>query len=373
MTAIPNDLTQVHKKIARLKATQSVLIVDDDPHVRRTLERQLIPLNIPLLLADNATAAQQLLTENHVSVLITDQLMPGSPGTELLDWAKIHSPSTIRVMITGNADLPTVLGAINTGEVFRFLPKPWTQSNLQQTINDALTAHRADAEREILLGELVHTNQSLRAMNSHLLDLVDERTAELQAKSDFLANSFKASIEMVLTIMGFADTRIMDHCRRTRDRVEIFAATTPLSDDWQDDLNLAAMCHWVGLINAPTSTISVPLENLPPEDFSNWEYHPIVGEIVFAQVPALDRAALIIGHYLRPTDDPTFTHQPDLHLACQVLKLCSLYEREFTIRCGMSRSDAEVCAVQTLERGRNTMYDSNILNQFLTHLITTEK
>lgn len=373
MTAIPNDLTQVHKKLARLKAAQTILVVDDDPQIRKTLQRQLTALDTLILTAESADEAIQRLGEHQISVLVTDQHMPGTTGTELLDWAKINSPATVRVMITADADLHTVLSAINTGEVFRFVPKPWSQQNLQHAVLDALKAHRAEAEREILLNELIQTNQALRSMNTHLLDLVDERTSEIQAKSDFIANSFKASIEMVLTIMGFADTRIMDHCSRTRDRVEDFAALTDLDDPWQDDLNIAAMCHWIGLINAPVSTISLPLQNLPPEDQSNWEYHPIVGEMVVAQVPALDRAARIIGHYMRPPDDPTFKNQPELHTACQTLKICSAFEREFTIRCGLRHSDAEVCAIQTLERGRDSEYDSRVLNQFLAHLITTKQ
>lgn len=375
MTEIAEGLTEVHNLVRILREQQSVLIVDDDERVRWTLERQLKSLNVRLHFAASAEIAQRALSEHPVSVMVTDQRMPGMQGTALLSWVKERYPDVVRVMITANVEMDTALAAINTGEVFRFVPKPWSQDDIRATVSAALEHHRAGAERNILLAEIERANTSLRDMNDHLLELVEERTAQIRVQAESLAQanlelreSFNATMEVVATIIGFADLRIMDHCKRTLSRARGFALRAGMKHSWVEPLAQAALCHWVGLINAPSTTVSLPLKDLRPDDLGSWEYHPVVGEIVLSQVPALRTAAEIVGNYLKPFDDEVFFENRDLQLACQCLMICSLYEREFTIRNGQRLGTATSTALETLGAQRGELIDPALLDLFIAHL-----
>ncbi len=360
--------------VQKVRSDQSILIVDDDERVRWTLERQLKHLGVPLHFAANGEDAQVLLDGQPISVMVTDQRMPGMSGTALLSWVKDHYPNVVRVMITANVEMETALAAINTGEVFRFVPKPWSQDDIRNAVRSALDHHRAAAERSIFLAELDRTNQTLRNMNDHLLEIVEERTSQIRAQADNLAaaneelrESFNATLEVLSTIMGFADTRIMDHSKRTVSRVRGFALRAGVSHQWLEPLVQAGLCHWIGLLNAPPATVSCPLNELRPDDRGSWEYHPILGEMVLGPVPALEKASQIVGNYLR-TADGDYMEDAELRRACQCLKICSLYEREFTIRTAQDQTTAAQSAMEYLEKGRGTEFDSGMLDLFMAHL-----
>lgn len=353
-------------QVEAVRASQLVLVVDDDERVRWMLERQLTPLGFLLRFACDGDEGRRVFEEGAaVSVIVADERMPGMSGTELLEWVSKTSPETVRVMITANADADTMLKAINDGQIFRFIPKPWSQDVIRQTVTEALDLHLRGAEREILM-------RALATSNDRLSDEVAARTHELQAQAEWLAraneeleSSFRASIDMVVTIMGFADPRIMEHCTRTRGRVRSFAPITGLAETWQQALDTAALCHFLGLLSAPVPALFENRE-LTTDDRVNWEYHPVLGEMVLSQVPALARTGRIVGNYLKSPDDPVFEDARDLRLACQILKICSTYERAFSVRA--PRPDP----VRELERLRDRGIDGIVLNLFLSHLVASE-
>ncbi|MGB9689399.1 response regulator [Thermogutta sp.] len=122
-----------------------VLIVDDDVNVLRGLTRALRHQPFQLLTARSAEDAQEILKRWLVDVVICDQNMPGTRGTELLAWIAEHSPRTARIILTGQPDLKTAIEAINRGQVFRFLTKPCSDWDLVMAIHDALQAVRSSS------------------------------------------------------------------------------------------------------------------------------------------------------------------------------------------------------------------------------------
>ncbi len=360
--------------VQKVREDQSILIVDDDDRVRWTLERQLKNLRVTLHFASSGEDAQALLDTHPISVMVTDQRMPGMSGTALLSWVKDQYPDVVRVMITANVEMETALGAINTGEVFRFVPKPWSQDDIRNAVTSALEHHLRAAERGVFLAELDKTNHTLRNMNDHLLELVEERTSQIRAQAENLAvaneelrESFNATLEVLSTIMGFADSRIMDHSKRTVSRLRGFALRAGVTHEWLEPLVQAGLCHWLGLLNAPPATVSTPINELRPDDLGSWEYHPILGEMVLEPVPALAKASRIVGNYLRAADGD-YLADSELRLACQCLKICSFYEREFTIRTRQDQNTAAQAAMEYLEKGRGSEFDGGVLDLFMAHL-----
>src|SRR5215207_1509013 len=135
-----------------------LLIVDDEPEVLASL-RSLFRREFKVLTAERADQALDILRLGaDVHVVITDQRMPGMTGTELLARVREEFPDVIRLMMTGYADVNSVVNAVNEGNVYRYIGKPWDPDELAAVIRDAFRQHRLISERRTLLRELEEAN-----------------------------------------------------------------------------------------------------------------------------------------------------------------------------------------------------------------------
>jgi DNA-binding NtrC family response regulator len=130
---------------------EEILLVDDDNSVldgyRRSLSREFV-----LETALGGQQALQLATDSGpYAVVVSDMRMPGMDGIQVLSKIKALSPDTIRVMLTGNADMETAVNAINEGSIFRFLNKPCSKEVMAKTLTAALVPYRlVNAEKQLL-------------------------------------------------------------------------------------------------------------------------------------------------------------------------------------------------------------------------------
>lgn len=121
-----------------------ILFVDDEKRVLNSM-RGLFRRDFELFLTTEGATAVQMVSENPIDVIVADQRMPGMSGVEVLEKVKQVSPATIRILLTGYADLDAIEGSINVGEVFRFLSKPCPPKLLRETLQLAIEAARASS------------------------------------------------------------------------------------------------------------------------------------------------------------------------------------------------------------------------------------
>lgn len=118
-------------------ARQTLLLLDDEQNILRALARLLRRDGYEILMASRAQEAFDILARNEVQVIITDQRMPEMCGTEFLSQVKGLYPDTVRIVLSGYTDLSTVTEAINQGEVYKFLLKPWDDDQLRSVVAEA--------------------------------------------------------------------------------------------------------------------------------------------------------------------------------------------------------------------------------------------
>jgi len=116
----------------------TLLLVDDELEILNALRRSLSREPYQVLLAVNADEALEILGRESVDLLLTDIDMPGMNGLELVALVRKEYPDTVRMLLTGDASLPSALDAINRGEVHRYLTKPLRQDALRSTLREAL-------------------------------------------------------------------------------------------------------------------------------------------------------------------------------------------------------------------------------------------
>ncbi len=143
-----------------------VLIVDDEPKIFQALRRALHRESYELLYADGGEAALKLLAERTVDVIIADENMPGMQGSVLLARARTQWPDMIRMMLTGDARLETVVAAVNKGEIYRFFTKPCNEAELIVSIRDGLQLRALKLEASRLLATVRRQNETIKSMSA---------------------------------------------------------------------------------------------------------------------------------------------------------------------------------------------------------------
>ena len=133
------------------ETNRTVLVVDDEPSVCHALCGLLKDQGYTVLAAGSGERALQILREKPVQVLISDQYMPEMPGIDLLKLVRVRHPQVLRIMLTGSNDSETAVRSINEGEVYRFIRKPWKNSELRTLLQHAfVVARRAEEERQLI-------------------------------------------------------------------------------------------------------------------------------------------------------------------------------------------------------------------------------
>jgi DNA-binding NtrC family response regulator len=130
-----------------------ILLVDDEPEILFSL-RGLLRREFDLHTAQSGAEALDILRRQPIHVIMTDQRMPEMTGVELLRRARGECPEAIRIVFTGYADLKAVVDAVNEGQIYRYLTKPWDPDELCALLHEACDQYERIAERHRLLAEL---------------------------------------------------------------------------------------------------------------------------------------------------------------------------------------------------------------------------
>jgi DNA-binding NtrC family response regulator len=140
----------------------TILIVDDEPHVISALMRGLDEEPYRITGTGGAAQALQLMTGHAFKVVISDEKMPGMDGAEFLALVKERYPETVRIMLTGHASLEATMRAVNSGEIYRFFTKPWDDIELKLAIRSALEKYDLEQENRRLLKTVRRQSRELR-------------------------------------------------------------------------------------------------------------------------------------------------------------------------------------------------------------------
>lgn len=174
---------------------RTLLIVDDEENIIRSLVRLLRRDGYHILTAISGYDGLKMLEDNNVGVVISDQRMPQMTGVEFLSKVKDLYPDTIRIVLSGYTDLNSITDAINQGAIYKFFTKPWDDDLLSANISDAFKTYELRQENEQLKKDLETANNELTKINENLEHSVEQKTREimfnlraLQVSQDVLEN-----------------------------------------------------------------------------------------------------------------------------------------------------------------------------------------
>ena len=186
----------------------SILVVDDEPAIRSLLT-EILATEFDVVVADSAESARTVLSQRPIDIILTDQQLPGQTGVQLLEHVCLHSPQTIRLMMTGLGRLEDAVDAINCGRVQHYLFKPFKNDQILHTMRQAARSYVLERSHAQLL-------EDLRRLNLELEHRVRLRTAELEEANRELhqKNSMLKKMALTDTLTSLPNRRAIDRIAR---------------------------------------------------------------------------------------------------------------------------------------------------------------
>lgn len=169
-----------------------ILIVDDEPGILVALEYQL-QRSYEVVTCDHPEEALQRLREIDVAAVISDQRMPGMTGSELLAEAARIRPDAARILLTGYADLAAVVEAVNSGQIYYYLTKPWRPAELEAVLGRGIERWRLVRERERLIERLRQSNADLQGFAYAIAHDLKQPLRAIDAFAALLAEELSGS------------------------------------------------------------------------------------------------------------------------------------------------------------------------------------
>ncbi|BBO99726.1 putative bifunctional diguanylate cyclase/phosphodiesterase [Sulfuriferula nivalis] len=154
---------------------RTLLLVDDEDNVIASLVRLLRQDGYRVLTANSGKAALEVLATHSVGVILTDQRMPEMTGVTLLEKARDAYPETVRMILSGYADLTSIKAAINQGAIYKYLTKPWDDETLRADVYSAFLQFELSKKRTQLAYEIDEANKQLALINHELVMKIDEK------------------------------------------------------------------------------------------------------------------------------------------------------------------------------------------------------
>ncbi|MBN2712971.1 MAG: response regulator [Planctomycetes bacterium] len=165
---------------------KTVLFVDDESNILNSLKRLLRKEDYNILTADSAAEGLELLENNEIHLVVSDQRMPNMEGTDFLQKVKEKYPHIVRVILSGYADVAVIVESINKGEIYRFLGKPWNDEELKISVRQCLEHYCILKENSALIEQTRIQNEKLKNLNENLEEIIKERTRVLAFSQEIL-------------------------------------------------------------------------------------------------------------------------------------------------------------------------------------------
>ncbi|MEJ7807045.1 MAG: HD domain-containing phosphohydrolase, partial [Telluria sp.] len=260
----------------------TVLCVDDEPNILASLKRLFRPLGYQVLTAESGAAGLALLeTTSRVDLVISDMRMPEMDGARFLELVRERWPDTIRLLLTGYSDVTSILAAINRGEIYRYITKPWDDNDILLVVRHALERRALEHERDRLAALNAVQNDELKSLNASLEAKVAQRTGELLASRDTileankkLKSNFITTIKIFSTMIEMRGGHLAGHSRRVADLARRIATKMGLDATETQEVFIAALLHDIGKIGLPDDLLNLPVNLMTGDFLALFRKHP---------------------------------------------------------------------------------------------------
>lgn len=352
----------------------TLLFVDDEPNILAALRRLFRPLGYRIFIAEGGAQGLEVIASEKIDLVISDMRMPEMDGAQFLEQVRLRSPDSIRILLTGYADISSTIAAINKGQIYRYIAKPWEDNDIVLTVRHALERKQLEREKERLEALTQRQNEELKDLNTNLEDKVKARTEEVRQTMGFLdiaheklKKSFFTSIFMFSNLLELREGAMAGHSRRVADIARKLAVRLGMNEADAQDVMVAGLLHDIGKIGLPDDLLHKPFSMLAGEEYSAVAKHPIVGQTALMALEQLNGAAKLIRSHHERFDGrgyPDGLVGMDIPLGARILNVANDYDAVQQGRLLNKRMNAKD-ALTFIKDGRDNRYDPQVVDAFV--------
>lgn len=260
-----------------LRRSHTLLLVDDEQSITKSLKRLFRKAKYNILTASSGQEAINTLneTKEEISLIISDQRMPGMTGAQFLEKAKDMVPDAMRFLLTGYSDMEAIVDAVNKGEIHRYLSKPWNDKDLLLQVYQALEHYE------------------LKFENKRLTDL----TSRQQEDNEKLEQGIMDAMRLLTSLVERLNPVLDKYMSETAVLAREIGTELGLPKDTLNQIEIAAMIYDIGLLELPKSLVLKSEEEMAPEEMAKFKHHPVIGRICIQSVEGFEEASEIIAYH----------------------------------------------------------------------------
>ena len=354
------------------KETPALLFIDDEENVLRSLKRLFLDEPFQLFTAPSGKAGLELLDKQVFTVIVSDQRMPEMSGSEFFARARTLQPDAIRIVLTGYADVHAAISAINEGGAYRYIAKPWNDTDFVLTIRDAVDTYGLKQENKRLTELTLAQNEELKKWNSQLEAMVQEQTLDIQNNNKELEKlnaqlsaNFRKSIEVFSNLIEMREKSVSSHSKNVAVLSRQIAMNMKLSDSDTNNVLVAALLHDIGKIGVPDSVLLKAPDSWSESEQQAYRSHAVRGQVAVEIIEGFHDIGLIIRHHHERIDGTGFPDGLKLNaipLGSRIIAIADAYDR--LLKTGTPSAEDMKRAMNSIDFYLSSRFDRGVFVSF---------
>lgn len=339
---------------------RKVLFIDDEENILSSLNRIFRRDSIRAYFTTDPEEACRLVKEEEFALVVSDQRMPKMEGTELLKRIREISPRSVRIMLTGYADIKSAMRAVNDGNVFRFLAKPWNEQELRTAINAGIGQFELLEENRRLQALTAHQNKELTEFNEDLEKTVAERTEEVLRLNVDLKHAFFSAIKILGSLGGILDPTQEGHSHRVAKISGFIAKDMGMPEKDVFEVQVAAFVMNVGALANGFGKRN------------SYEIQPEAAKLsakVASLIPNIGRAPIFVLHQLEKFNGsgPGELAGEEIPLGARIIATASAYDR--LLHLGELRAASPIHALDGIKEKIERNFDPAVVQSLERYVV----
>lgn len=338
---------------------RALLIVDDEPNVTSSLNRQLRLDGYAIYAANSGQAGLKLLRETDIGVVLSDLVMPEMDGIAFLERVKHHNPDVVCMLLTAYGSFNNAMTAVNRLQIFGYLSKPWSAEELKAAVARAFEHYNLIAENKRLQQLTEKQNQQLSLVNEHLEELVRNRTFQLE-------EAIREGVVMLAMAAEAKDDDTGEHVHRIQGLTREICAGLGLSSEESELISFFSIMHDVGKIRIPDRILQKP-GPLTAREWQIMRTHCLAGEKILGNKPFYQTAREIARSHHERWDGngyPDGLKGEAIPLAARVVTVADVFDALIHVRPYKPAGPVEA-ALEEMQTLSGKTFDPKVLSTFL--------
>ncbi|MFZ2161752.1 MAG: HD domain-containing phosphohydrolase [Sideroxyarcus sp.] len=369
-----NDMQEISSTQSAAQTNETLLLVDDEANVLSSLKRLFRPFGYRIFTAEGGAQGLEIMQRETVDLVISDMRMPEMDGAQFLQKVYEQWPDTVRILLTGYAEISATIDAVNKGHIYRYISKPWEDNDIVLAIKQALRQKQLEKANQGLEELTRKQNEELKDLNANLEQKVKARTEEVRQTMGFLEvaheklkKGFITSIRVFSNLIEMREGVMAGHSHRVAELSRAIAQQMGMAEAEMQDVFLAALLHDVGKIGLPDYLLEKPFASLTVEERLEVMKHPVKGQTALMALEQLQGAAKLIRSHHEHFDGlgyPDKLHGLEIPPGARIIALANEYD---TAQMGtlLNKRLKQSDAVLYIQEGKGRRYDPAVVDAFM--------